>query len=197
MKKNYIKLFSVLCSVILFISCATTGGFYQSNGKYAQNENLTPEDSVLVLMVIPDEVGSYTYGQVNVEKSPMNFTINNKNLSGTLVFPLVEPSANLKFLYGFSETKDALGNTWINAMYDCNLSSSYGIDVNVPSASGIYFAGINLDGKRYFESAVGLSEVEKQKYNQYFSKALKQALKQYKGTAWESVIVNKIEELGK
>ena len=205
MKKVFIVL---LCTITanLFMSCLTTANGYEKKS-VGMIENATPENSVLVygFSCEPDTIVYYVD-----EKSDWEAVISTGNRCYSL--PPAHKGAKLV-------AKDA---SWVktSSTQFVQYNTTYKLtnnewNVNVPKDKPLYFMGCHSiqinnwgtwEGIRAFKENCGMrlvfgvpstEEAWNKKIAGYEAKSLKKLLKQYKGTAWEPYILERLEELQK
>lgn len=194
-----------------------SGGLYSKVVSVGQIENSTPENSVLVYG-LPAEAGA-KFWYVD-EKNGWEATVESEFMK--LVLPPVHKGAKLTLKQGgffvhesTGYYRDALGrqtytvtDTWYPVTND-------EWNINVPADKSLYFMGyhsILMPGVDTFEGMQVAAAKQKsegnivmgfpktqEEYDAMMKKTeinlLKKILKQYKGTAWESVINERIAEL--
>lgn len=226
MKKNCLKIF-VFCmaflACLLTVSCGSTTspaeGFrmyaetYGYNGETGMIENPTPENSVLVYGWSTEP---YVYLYYCDTKSDWE-TI--QKVGGAFVLPPAYKGANLEIKasrYEQSSSSQAGNVIYHNsAMYEITNKEW---NVNVPTDKALYYMGIHSIVEHNIYSWKTIEEMRskpgyvmagfpktKEEYDDWYKKTndnteracLKKLLKQYKGTAWEPLIKERMDELSK
>jgi len=222
-----------LCTVFLVASFGEgpkkklgKGGFWNKDNSYSFKtaKEMTPENSVLVCFSMADVSTKLLYAQINPEKSPMIFPVEDEGGKSFVYFPPVEPGTHFKLLSGQTKKDDR------TLMYYNGLQYKHKLDIIVPDKPGIYYAGIlsdhvdytSLDTLKVYNTPAGTVEIVKVKAGRTLVKSifsnmaipkseeelekyrlktelsvLKGLLGKYKKTAWESVIRAKMEEISK
>lgn len=184
MKKSIV---TVIVSVLLLMPALG------NSPKKENDKSLTPENSVVFYGTFRDNKKT-VYFQSNQE---MN--VDRQEFKGSIIVSdPVQPGSNYR-LFSFNGKgkrvmKDQYG---LPQVFSCEWEGTYAVnysvfDLKIPVEPGLYYIG-NYDG---YESSINSKYVENEK-DEYKAqiKALKATLKKYKGTEWEKIISEKIEEL--
>ena len=148
----------------------------------------TPENSVVFVVYYRDNVQMY-WSQSDSEYQP-----DYQQLEGPVfVSAPVAPGSRYRLVYCYGSY--VVGNTRVYWNPNYSMQENY-FDIKVPDEPGIYYVGAfeGSDSYRYGKNinAKSLIKVSDEKWE---TMCLKEALKRYKGTAWEPVIKAEIEEV--
>lgn len=159
----------------------------------AKDSSYTPENSVVF------------YGKFRGNKKTVYFQSNQEmgvdrqEFKGSIIVSdPVQPGSNYR-LFSFNGKGKRIMKDYYGfpGLVTCEWESAFALnysefDLKIPTEPGLYYIG-NYDG---YDSSNKLKYIESEK-DEYQAqiKALKEALKKYKGTEWEKVISEKIEEL--
>ena len=182
------KLLLVLAGacVILFTSCLSAK---VRNFDYKERAEMgTPENSVIF-------IGYYqNNSEMHWSQSDSEYAPDFQKLEAPYIISApVAPGSRYRLVYCYGQYRTGQYITYWNPTY--SLQENY-FDIKIPDEPGIYFFGYYngggsvTNGKNVEQTGLFSSTVEKAELY-----CLKEALKVYKGTAWEPVIKARIEEL--
>lgn len=212
MKKVLYTIFALI-SIFAVSSCATTGNAGSSEN-VGMIENATPENSVIVYGFSSEpDIKIYYVDEKNNWETVIS--------TGNRCFSLPPAHKGGKIVAKGSSWVKRSSSTasYGNQLVTTNYSTYYEIDsdewnVNVPTDKPLYFMGyhsIQVKDIASWESlkaiastpgnlVIGMPKTQAE-YDKFIGKfelkSLNQLLKKYKGTAWESVINERIAELKK
>ena len=180
MKKKILGAIALAGALLGFMSCGTASELAK---KYADLPG-TPDDSVIFYGKI-ENCGAYGFSQMN-EEYPADFLYINNDI---FVSKPVAPGSS--FALACVQRSYSSGRyIYIYDDYMPLQTELAPIVVNVPKTPGIHFFG------RYELKDMHEGEKPEPNMKKYGEKeCLSFALDVYKGTAWESVIQNRIDEL--
>ena len=194
-KKNVFKLSLLLIFTFSFLSCVSVDA---KNFSYKERAlEGTPENSVIFY-------GMY-FGSTDIHYSQDNSKYASDHqefhsLNGVVVSAPVKPGSHYHCEYMKGAVRTSMD---VATVFDSEIPMNLkGLDVQVPSKPGLYYIG-------FWEAVKSFESVSNQPFNgneflyldwdekKAETEILKAAKNAYKGTAWESVIDERLKELQK
>lgn len=222
MKKNVLVLSLLLAASLLFADKIrdqkdeVTGGFYSQKIENGVVENATPENSVLVYGYVPEPQWKLLY-----KGNKGGYEVTVQDTYDLITLPPVQPGSTITAVKGGwwcpSEKSyfDGKKTTIVKIETWTPLDDFSEWKINVPKDKKLYFFGVHsfrMPNSNTYEGmtetmnrfkagggiVLGFAKTEED-YNIWVAKcelkALKKLQKQYKGTEWEPLIVERIEEV--
>ena len=192
MKKRVLGMMALAAVLFSFTSCMSLGALMNSdtsNKDDYQNAVGTPENSVVFYGILHGDK-KHAFSQMD-PNFPPDYQESKKFLF--ISKPVALGSTYILESSSGQAPGGLVGNARITYVWDSSYSlqsAANPLVVNVPKKPGLYWIGYlwgcpGADGK--------LKRIEK--WEKYEASPLKNALKLYKGTAWEKVILERMEEL--
>jgi hypothetical protein len=191
--KKLLTLTAAALLTVFFTGCMSMGaalGTSTKNKKEYQAAVGTPEDSVVFYGNFNTMGAMEGFSQMNPDFEPDYQFMESQNF----ISKPVAPGSTYILERAYREDSYYIGNRRYTTIYNWYYSMQGSINpliINIPKKPGLYYIGAYSTNT--FEEGSKAEKIEKSA--EYEEMVLKGALKLYKGTAWESAINARIEEI--